>query len=86
MQHSRLALILDGEADGQKISMLGGVASNIGDTGTLFEGEATSIGLSLYYSLNQNSGINFADSKVSAMMMALIIGVTAKRAPKNIWT
>ena len=62
---ARLALILDGEADvSENFRCAGGVASNIGDTGTLFEGEATSIGLSLYYSLNQNSGINFAfDSK-----------------------
>ena len=58
---ARLALVLDGEADvSENFRCADGAAPYIGDTGTLFEGNATSFGLSLYYSLNQNSGINFA--------------------------
>jgi hypothetical protein len=61
----RLAAVLDGEADvSETYSCANGAASVIGDNGTLFEGIASSLGLSLFYSVNENYGINFAfDSK-----------------------
>jgi len=57
----KLASVFDGEADvSEKYSCAGGVASIISDTGTVFEGTAVSLGLSLFYAINANSGINFA--------------------------
>ncbi len=57
----KLALILDGEADvSEKFSCAGGVTPLIGDTGSLFEGTASSFGLSGYYVINDWSGLNFA--------------------------
>ena len=84
---ARLALVLDGEADvSENFRCAGGIAPNIGDTGTLFEGEATSIGLSLYYSSIKGRALTLLlTARISAMMMARIIGQAAKRAPKNHW-
>ena len=61
----RFATVLSGEADvSETYSCAGGVEPMIGDTGSLFEGTANSLGLSLFYAVNANSGINLAyDSK-----------------------
>lgn len=57
----KAAVVFDGEADvSEKYTCAGGVASVIGDNGTLFEGTASSFGFSLFYALNSNSGINLA--------------------------
>lgn len=55
----RMALILDGEADvSEKFTCADGVTPEINPTGMLFEGSASSLGLSLLYGLSDNASLN----------------------------
>ena len=58
---ARLAVVLDGEADvSEEYTCAGGAAPQIGATGTLFEGTASSLGLSLFFAIDGKSGLNLA--------------------------
>lgn len=57
----RFASVFDAEADvSEEYDCAGGIAPYIRPTGTLFNGTANSVGLSLFYPINNKSGLNFA--------------------------